>query len=390
MRLAIVPSLLLLASCELLGLGAVPCETDDNCPEGQHCSTQKVCLDGAASDAGSRDVAAADAAGDAASSDASAADQGAGQDAASGNDAGTGWACEMAPCIPMPDSRTLFCRLGDTDGPDSCPAVGTEMYGQDGTYDFPRPSYRDLGNGAIEDLVTGVQWEQVPPGAAGTYAAAQTRCENLSLASHDDWRLPTTAEVVGLLDFGTSSDAVALDPTFFPAPSTTGVWTTDGYNGFHWTVSQHRGDPVIQMDSGSYSYESRCARGEVGWQGNLRFTAGTYVDRRSGLQWQSQHTADQSLQQALALCEGLSLASHDDWRLPSLKEMETLVDRTDAHQSSPQTFAGIVDSTIANEYWTSTPATPPLYGFYTVSFDNGRHLSRYRSSSHYVRCVRGP
>jgi hypothetical protein len=376
----------LLASCELLGLGAVPCETDANCPEGQVCSAQRVCLGGAPADAAAIDAPAVDALGaDTASADASTS-----VDGSVGPDAGTVTTCETPPCRPVADSRTVFCRLGDTDGPDPCPAAGGEMYGQDGSYLGPQPAYLDLGDGRIADLLTGREWEQIPPATATRWSAARTRCLDLSLGGHDDWRLPTTAELVSLMDYGVSGDSSSLDPGFFPAPSRAGVWTADGYNSYYWTIDLYGGDPIIQLDGGSWDFESRCVRGEAGWQGALRFTAGTHVDRRTGLVWQAQHTADQTLQQALALCEGLVLAGHDDWRVPSLKELETLVDRADAHETTPQTFAGIVDATVASEYWTATPATPPRTGFWTLSFENGRHLTRYRSSTRYLRCVRGP
>jgi Protein of unknown function (DUF1566) len=51
------------------------------------------------------------------------------------------------------------------------------------------------------------------------------------------------------------------------------------------------------------------------------------ADRGKGLSWQ----------QALAWCEDLTLAGHDDWRLPNAKELPSIVDYTrapDARESA--------------------------------------------------------
>jgi hypothetical protein len=94
-------------------------------------------------------------------------------------------------------------------------------------------------------------------------------------------------------------------------------------------------------------------------------------------------------QQAAAACEALDLASHDDWRLPSLKEMETLIDRSRDPGSDPFAYPAMVADTASSEYWTSTPALFD-YGFYAVFFNSGQYSNRYRSGSKLARCVRGP
>jgi len=71
----------------------------------------------------------------------------------------------------------------------------------------------------------------------------------------------------------------------------------------------------------------------VAWP-NPRFTDngdGTVLDQLTGLEWVkapqslSGNSGTRSWYSAINFCEGLSYATHDDWRLPSVKELESLV-----------------------------------------------------------------
>jgi len=86
---------------------------------------------------------------------------------------------------------------------------------------------------------------------------------------------------------------------------------------------------------------------------------GTVLDRCTGLMWQKD-TADANNDQssdvndnirwcqALDYCESLSFAGHSDWRLPSLRELETTIDYGRYPAMDP--VFGVLDE----EYWTST------------------------------------
>jgi Protein of unknown function (DUF1566) len=62
--------------------------------------------------------------------------------------------------------------------------------------------------------------------------------------------------------------------------------------------------------------------------GNWDFTISdeaTWVDTDSGLQWQTQFTGTADFQTANTNCEALELDGHDNWRLPTIDELRTLV-----------------------------------------------------------------
>src|SRR6185295_7572041 len=50
------------------------------------------------------------------------------------------------------------------------------------------------------------------PGDIATWCGALAYCEGLTLAGHDDWRLPNVMELVSLVDYGRSQPAI--EPLF--------------------------------------------------------------------------------------------------------------------------------------------------------------------------------
>ncbi len=56
---------------------------------------------------------------------------------------------------------------------------------------------------------------------------------------------------------------------------------------------------------------------------------GTVTDTSTGLMWQQAGSSNSmTWEQALAYCEGLNLGGYTDWRLPTIKELYSLVDYT--------------------------------------------------------------
>ncbi|MBI4687331.1 MAG: DUF1566 domain-containing protein [Nitrospirae bacterium] len=55
---------------------------------------------------------------------------------------------------------------------------------------------------------------------------------------------------------------------------------------------------------------------------------GTVTDNRTGLVWQQGEAGQMMWGSALSYCEGLPLGGKTDWRLPNVKELESLTDDT--------------------------------------------------------------
>ena len=115
---------------------------------------------------------------------------------------------------------------------------------------------------------------------------------------------------------------------------------------------------------------------------------GTVTDIETNLMWQ-QATAPgiYNWNQAISYCESLSLAGYTDWRLPTLDELKTLVDKSWGYK--PTINRTFFPDTVSSFYWSSTTLaydTSPAWG---VNFNDGDDNYGYKSYSYYVRAVRG-
>ena len=81
---------------------------------------------------------------------------------------------------------------------------------------------------------------------------------------------------------------------------------------------------------------------------------GIVRDNVTGLEWQ-QATAPGTYtwQQAIDYCNNLSLGGKDDWRLPTIKELSTLVDSSIPYPG-PTINTSYFPDTVASSYWSST------------------------------------
>jgi hypothetical protein len=82
---------------------------------------------------------------------------------------------------------------------------------------------------------TGLTWERVLSGTALTWANAGTYCSTLEVDG-SGWRMPTSKELLTLVDFSVVSPAANIDHVAFPATPAEFFWSTPsgrglGFNG---------------------------------------------------------------------------------------------------------------------------------------------------------------
>jgi hypothetical protein len=114
---------------------------------------------------------------------------------------------------------------------------------------------------------------------------------------------------------------------------------------------------------------------------------GTVTDERTGLMWQQEFPeAKMTWEQAVSYCKELNLAGHNDWRLPTIQELKSIVDYI---RYNPVINIGYFPNTGSSFYWSST--THAYYTGYAwgVYLYNGYDYCSYKYSSYYVRAVRG-
>ena len=124
-----------------------------------------------------------------------------------------------------------------------------------------------------------------------------------------------------------------------------------------------------------------CVSGASVFSGGTEVNEDTMIDRATGLEWQrGSLSGDQPWLDGLNGCEALALAGFDDWRMPSAKEMLTLV-RDD--QSPNPDLLGFPGET----YWTSTPDFTPDKAR-TIELPSGTMSGDMTQFPLVVRCVR--
>ncbi len=81
-----------------------------------------------------------------------------------------------------------------------------------------------------------------------------------------------------------------------------------------------------------------------------------------------------------------ALCGYTDWRMPTLRELSTLVY---ADGSSPSIDTTYFPNTVVSPFWSGSSYVPTPGGAWNVGFNDGGTNANSKSSSHYVRLVRG-
>jgi formylglycine-generating enzyme required for sulfatase activity len=115
----------------------------------------------------------------------------------------------------------------------------------------------------------------------------------------------------------------------------------------------------------------------------------TWKDPKTGLEWQCESPGEMTWYEARDYAKSLSLGRKDDWRLPTLAELESLLDRTKGRSDGRPPIREEVPFRDNLSYWSSTTFERHTKNAWIVMFDGAYVLSYYKSNSYYVRCVRG-
>ena len=119
--------------------------------------------------------------------------------------------------------------------------------------------------------------------------------------------------------------------------------------------------------------------------GRYAITNGTVYDTKTKLTWQQAVPSTKyAWADAKTYCSGLSLAG-TGWRLPTVKELQTIVDES---RRSPSIDPTAFPSTPSDYFWSSSPFADSSSAAWLVHFDYGHTSSPAVSSTYNVRCVR--
>ena len=244
------------------------------------------------------------------------------------------------PTVTYPIVDTAQTTCYDNNERIDCPTEGDTFYGQDAQYTGNTPSYTDNGDGTIIDNVTGLIWTQDQSNQTIRWNEASHYCESLTTGDYDDWRLPTVKELWSIRDFSTGWPWI--DTTYFnltgdgTAMNEHHSWTSTLYlveseyqneqvqGDRAWIVNDWTGH--IKAMSGNRFV--RCVSGdEYGINDFVDNGDGTITDNATSLMWsQDDNGGALYWEDALAYAENATTAGYDDWRLPNIKELQSIAD----------------------------------------------------------------
>lgn len=311
---------------------------------------------------------------------------------------------------------------------------------------WPSPRFTDHGDGTVTDHLTGLMWtkdayragERLTWQDALDYVAGMNAASDLGYA---DWRMPNANELESVLDYGHERPVL---PTGQPFQNLQGIGLAEGsieqYAYWSSTVVINPGlgpNTVVAVDmalgraapAGRFSIERNvwavrtAGTGAIdlprtGWDtsfaagddGDLqngvewpepRFTDngdGTVIDRLTGLVWAREpiiaadgfgYTWDDAFTVIAGLNTDGSLAGHDDWRMPNVRELRSLTDYTRTEPALPDGHP--FDASHIAHVWTSTTGAGFHLGeAWMVSFGTTRTDHEPKATRNTVWPVRGP
>ncbi len=296
--------------------------------------------------------------------------------------------------------------------------TSTGLYGQDGDYQSLGFAFTVNDDGTTYDENTGLTWVTIPIDGKMTWDEAVEFCENLTLGEYDDWRLPTAEELFSISDFETgwpyldtekfgfdasetaaggspqggapqggspqgdtneTSDTESSQFNIEAPPSTTSDGSISKEEGQYWCADYNlvEGDerlgniafgvnhltghikayPSNSQQMGKYV---RAVRGDIyGAEDYTNNEDGTITDNASGLMWlEVDLGVAVDWEEALSLAENSTFAGYDDWRLPDVKELQSIVSYDGSYPAINQEYFTCTELS-ENEnyyYWTSTSA----------------------------------
>ncbi|WP_372746937.1 DUF1566 domain-containing protein [Lutibacter sp.] len=266
---------------------------------------------------------------------------------------------------------------------------GDTFYGQDADYNKGvEMSFTDNKDATITDNVTGLMWGQNQSEKGMTWEEAKKYCEELTLAGYNDWRLPSLKELWSIRDFSTGWPYV--DATYFKFTgegkqgSEQHTWSSNAY-----TVNTEFAVKNTAFATNDWTGHIKCfdgaryvrpVRGAIYGENDFQNNGNnTVTDNATGLMWaKNDATVHLSWEEALKYADTCTLGGYDDWRVPNVKELQSIVDYSGVFPAIDTSYFNITSFNHSDGvldypfYWTSTSA---IFGQDNPAYTNAWYVA---------------
>ncbi len=272
----------------------------------------------------------------------------------------------------------------------------TATKGEDADFQINPPSLIDNGDGTITDNVTGLMWQKTDGGEM-TFESASAYVKSLAVGGYTDWRLPTCHELFSINNYSNLNPA--LNTVFFTKSTaeywwgserriddTTKIWVVNAGGG----VGPHPKSETVSA-GGAKKFHVRAVRNLFSTTFSVtHFTDngnGTIRDNYTGLTWQKiQSSVTMSWEEALEYASSLSLAGKSDWRVPNVKELQSL---NDEKLCKPSINNDYFINALSGSFWSSTTMINTTTVAWDMNVDYGIVSYNDKTVKENVLLVRG-
>lgn len=312
--------------------------------------------------------------------------------------------------------------------------------GQDGHYGAGKSAYKGMvfspvkghKGQCLQDEHTGLMWElkqnhshslhyknhtyswynpKVKIGKQNAGKCTGSRCDTSAfimavnaakLCGYNDWRIPNREELRSIVDYSRFNPV--LDRRFFPNTLAASYWTSsqDSTSKSHaWTLNFKYGDGYYNKISNPSHIRLVRGKNKAIKHKGKQLVNGTTTHKSTGLMWKTcsegqvfngetckGKAQSYNWKDALNQAEVASFAGYDDWRLPNIKELASIVE---INQHKPAINKHIFFNTPSAVYWSSSPHVKKANSVWAIDFSYGYsyHYNKKHSTNH-IRLVRTP
>ncbi len=213
------------------------------------------------------------------------------------------------------------------------------IWGLDAQRIWVLPDFEIIGK-AVIDNINELVWDNSHDDLLLTWKDAKEYIAGLNEAEYlgrSDWRLPGREEIRSIVKYDDSQPAV--DKSVFSGTRNAYYWTayTDkacvenawgiyfGY-GCTYTAPKEKPAHIKPVSGGCDAFLMPSAERFV------KNGDGTITDKVTGLMWMEKETPLLTQKEALVYCQELELAGHNDWVMPTLKELATLINLNEGEE----------------------------------------------------------